>query len=152
MKRQDTNSAGTEENKTLRARVARLEDALPDPNKLEILARWVDMQYPADTNPEVQNDLREWAKKDSSRTGGEMNGIAKCPVCGKAPVKMVFGAGWAQDGYKCCGHTANTLKQWNQYAAAMELARFTVQMKTYRAYCPEMAFLHAQDRVLEVFK
>jgi len=47
----------------LRARVERLEEALPDPDKLEILARWFDMQYPADTNPEVQTDLREWAKK-----------------------------------------------------------------------------------------
>ena len=36
-------------------------------------------------------------------------------------------------------------------AAAMELAKLTVQMKTCRAYCPERAFLFAQDRVLEVF-
>ena len=47
----------------LRARVAWLEDALPDPDKLEILARWFDMKYPSDANPEVQTDLREWAKK-----------------------------------------------------------------------------------------
>lgn len=46
-----------------------------------------------------------------------MNNIEKCPVCGKPPVKMVFGAGWAQDGYKCCGHATDTLPQWNQYAA-----------------------------------
>lgn len=51
------------ENDALRARVARLEEALPDPDKLEILAKWFDMQYPSDTNPEVQTDLREWAKK-----------------------------------------------------------------------------------------
>ena len=50
-------------NTALRTRVARLEDALPDPDKLEILARWFDMMYPSDTNPEVQTDLREWAKK-----------------------------------------------------------------------------------------
>lgn len=48
---------------SLRARVARLEEALPDPYKLEILARWFDMKYPSDANPEVQTDLREWAKK-----------------------------------------------------------------------------------------
>ena len=48
---------------TLLARVARLEEALPDPDKLEILARWFDMKYPSDANPEVQTDLREWAKK-----------------------------------------------------------------------------------------
>ena len=47
----------------LRARVARLEEALPDPDKLEILAKWFDMKYPSDANPEVQTDLREWAKK-----------------------------------------------------------------------------------------
>ena len=48
---------------SLHARVARLEEALPDPDKLEILARWFDMRYQADVNPEVQTDLREWAKK-----------------------------------------------------------------------------------------
>jgi hypothetical protein len=48
---------------------------------------------------------------------------SKCPVCGKMPLKMVFGAGWAQDGYRCCGHTTDTILQWNQYAAAMELAK-----------------------------
>ena len=52
-----------EENKTLLARVARLEEALPDPSKLEMLARWFDIRYPADAHPEVQTDLREWAKK-----------------------------------------------------------------------------------------
>lgn len=52
-----------EENKSLRASVARMEEALPDPDKLEILARWFDMKYPSDANPEVQTDLREWAKK-----------------------------------------------------------------------------------------
>lgn len=40
-----------------------LVEALPDPDKLEILARWFDMKYPSDANPEVQTDLREWAKK-----------------------------------------------------------------------------------------
>ena len=51
------------ERDALRARVAELEKALPDPDKLEILARWFDMKYPSDDNPEVQTDLREWAKK-----------------------------------------------------------------------------------------
>ena len=48
---------------TAEARCKRLEEALPDPDKLEILARWFDMKYPSDANPEVQTDLREWAKK-----------------------------------------------------------------------------------------
>ena len=51
------------ENATLRARVARLEEALPDPRRLEILAAWFDLNFKDDRNPEVQNDLREWAKK-----------------------------------------------------------------------------------------
>ena len=50
-------------NSALRARVARLEEALPDPSKLEMLARWFAIRYPADAHPEVQTDLREWAKK-----------------------------------------------------------------------------------------
>lgn len=34
---------------------------LPDPNALEILADWLDLQYPNDRNPEIQCDLRLWA-------------------------------------------------------------------------------------------
>lgn len=34
---------------------------LPDPNKLETLADWLDLQYPNDKNTEVQCDLRLWA-------------------------------------------------------------------------------------------
>ena len=54
---------GAEEIETLRSRVARLEEALPDPDKLEMLARWFDIRHPADASPEVQIDLRKWAKK-----------------------------------------------------------------------------------------
>ena len=79
-----------------------------------------------------------------------MSKITKCPVCGKAPVKMVFGAGWAQDGYKCCGHTANTLKQWNQYAAAMELAMKVHLFHNKDGYLNEIN--DAEQRVVEVFK
>lgn len=80
-----------------------------------------------------------------------MSEIMNCPVCGKAPVKMVFGAGWAQDGYKCCGHTANTLKQWNQYAAAMELAIATAAYFTLATEAGYSRLQKAGDRVLEVF-
>ena len=44
------------ENAAIRARVARLEEALPDPNKLELLARWIDLNFEDGPNPEVLND------------------------------------------------------------------------------------------------
>lgn len=50
-------------------RVDALEDelevsraALPDPGKLWTLADWIDTKYPNDANPEVQTDLRLWAR------------------------------------------------------------------------------------------
>ena len=46
----------------LRAKVARYEEALPDPEKLDMLAEWFDARYPNDPYPEVQIDLRMWAK------------------------------------------------------------------------------------------
>lgn len=52
-----------EEIERLRARVVRLEEALPNPCKLEVLARWIDWNFENDPDPEVQTDLREWAKK-----------------------------------------------------------------------------------------
>lgn len=79
-----------------------------------------------------------------------MNEIAKCPRCGELPRKRMYPASGI--GFYCCGNESYGTTYWNQYAAAMELAKLTVQMKACRAYCPEMAFLHAQDRVLEVFK
>ena len=33
-----------------------------DPSKLWALAEWFDATYPNDPNPEVQNDLRHWAR------------------------------------------------------------------------------------------
>lgn len=32
-----------------------------DSKKLLLLADWIDLKYPSDNNPEVQNDLRAWA-------------------------------------------------------------------------------------------
>ena len=58
-----------------------------------------------------------------------MEEIANCPLCGKRPTKMVFGAGWAQDGYKCCGHTTDTMLQWNKCAAAMDAERRLVELR-----------------------
>lgn len=42
-------------------REAQLWGALPDPDKLDVLATWIDVMYPDDSNPEVQRDLRRWA-------------------------------------------------------------------------------------------
>ena len=80
-----------------------------------------------------------------------MSEIAKCPFCGEEPDQVDHGWNSTCDFYECCGVLAEE-EQWNKIAAAMELAKLTVQMKTCRAYCPERAFLYAQDRVLEVFK
>ena len=46
-----------------RKRADRLEEALPNPCKLEALARWIDWNFENDPDPEVQTDLRQWAKK-----------------------------------------------------------------------------------------
>ena len=35
---------------------------LPDPAKLWALAEWLDAKYPNDPKPEVQDDLRTWAR------------------------------------------------------------------------------------------
>ncbi len=50
------------ERDALAARLAASEAALPDPGKLWSLATWLDSVYPYDSNPEVQTDLRTWAK------------------------------------------------------------------------------------------
>jgi hypothetical protein len=83
-----------------------------------------------------------------------MEEIVNCPLCGKRPTKMVFGAGWAQDGYKCCGHTTDTLRLWNQYAAAMDLARAEVKLMDVSDKSSWYADVRdaAYHRVLEVLK
>lgn len=45
-----------------RSRADRATAALPDPGKLWALADWIDAKYPDDSNPEVQRDLRSWAR------------------------------------------------------------------------------------------
>jgi hypothetical protein len=39
-----------------------LEEKLPSPEKLELLAYWLDSKHPNDYNPEVKADLRKWAQ------------------------------------------------------------------------------------------
>ena len=55
------NALGNERD-ALAARLAASDAALPDPGKLWSLATWLDSVYPYDSNPEVQTDLRTWAK------------------------------------------------------------------------------------------
>lgn len=42
--------------------VAKLQRLLPDPDKLELLADWLDVKYPDDNDSQVQLDLRRWAR------------------------------------------------------------------------------------------
>lgn len=85
-----------------------------------------------------------------------MSEIAKCPMCGKNATEMLFGAGWAQTGFSCCGFSAHTIKKWNQYAAAMELAKKLKELSqcdinTQYAHI-EKQVEAAERRVLEVFR
>lgn len=73
--------------------------------------------------------------------------IAKCPLCGKG--EMTSDGADIRMCSKCWFRC--DVSDLPRVSTAMELAKLAVQMKTCRAYCPEMAFLHAQDRVLEVF-
>ena len=43
-------------------RITALEAALPEADKLDILADLVDHWYPDDPEPEMQNDIRQWAR------------------------------------------------------------------------------------------
>lgn len=46
----------------MEARADEAERLLPPPDKLEMLADWIDVKYPDDDDPEVQLDLRRWAR------------------------------------------------------------------------------------------
>lgn len=54
-----------EEEGVVSKQITQLEEALPDPDKLELLAFWFDRHDAATGNSgtEVQDDLREWARK-----------------------------------------------------------------------------------------
>ena len=88
-----------------------------------------------------------------------MNEIEKCPLCGKVPgwhdfdiEARIFGG---ERSYFCCGMKASTAVLWNQYAAAMELARLEVEFENCEPedeYKYQDIIAWARDRVLEVFK
>lgn len=44
-------------------KLAAFRDALPDPDKLDLLAKMFDVALPNDPNPEIQTTLRTWAAK-----------------------------------------------------------------------------------------
>ena len=88
-----------------------------------------------------------------------MSEIEKCPLCGKVPgwhdfdiEARIFGG---ERSYFCCGVKTYTEKLWNQYAAAMELARLEVKFENCEPedeYKYQDIIAWARDRVLEVFK
>lgn len=91
-----------------------------------------------------------------------MSEIAKCPLCGKDPEV------WCRDEeirirIVCCKHATYSTPGWNQYSAAMELAKaevaasnaaFNVQLERLKAAieASEDMLFQARMRVLEVFK
>lgn len=66
--------------RAMEAENARLREALPDPDKLEIIAQWFDrvdaafVEYGIPTAPEIQTDVRAWAAKIRSLLEGRSNG------------------------------------------------------------------------------
>ena len=82
-----------------------------------------------------------------------MNEIAKCPRCGETPKRIQYKAGGF--GHSCCGAEFFCTTYWNQYAAAMELARELTALSKcdlnneHREI--EKRVEKAERRVLEVF-
>ena len=83
-----------------------------------------------------------------------MSGIAKCPVCGNNPVV------WCRDDEEririmCCRFVVYTTLGWNQYAAAMDLARKLKELSQCdinpQPFHIEKQVEAAERRVLEVF-
>ena len=83
-----------------------------------------------------------------------MNEIAKCPLCGEEPMELVAVFGRSLVAIACCGAEFRTREHWDQYAAAMELARSTV---SYNHCAPHDESKHidgiqsATVRVIKVF-
>ena len=55
--------------------LAAFRDALPDPDKLDLLAKMFDVALPNDPNPEIQNALRAWAAKIRALAATEPVGL-----------------------------------------------------------------------------
>ena len=92
--------------------------------------------------------------------GRGMSDIAKCPICGEEP--EVWCRVEEVRSIVCCKHAAYSTIGWNQYAAAMELAKAIVKHESELANendqsgdYAEIAARHVADMercVLEVFK
>lgn len=94
------------------------------------------------------NDHADEAAKDR-------NEIAKCPVCGDAPV--IWGDDYGDIHIQCCDMHTTYGRRWNQYAA-MELARVGIEYENSDdSYGDEVLdemwkdVESASRRVLEVF-
>ena len=89
----------------------------------------------------------------------------KCPCCGgehDVLIDLFDKHGKYPKGYSCCGAEFRELEHWNQYAAAMELAKAVV--KVNKIYHMPLIRIEgklndaakaedaAKERVLEVFK
>ena len=59
----------------LQAQLAAFRDALPDPDKLDLLAKMFDVALPNDPNPEIQTTLRTWAAKIRALAATEPVGL-----------------------------------------------------------------------------
>ena len=87
-----------------------------------------------------------------------MNEILKCPCCGEAP-RIKYGGilGKEPVAYSHCGAEFTSPERWNQYASAMGLAKWTINIHSTSSVdmpIPDIIdkFIAAEDRVLEAFK
>ena len=81
-----------------------------------------------------------------------MNEIAKCPRCGETPKRIQYKAGGF--GHSCCGAEFFCSTYWNQYAAAMELARAEFELdRCNPEYEHQWQFYieEARKRVIKIF-
>ena len=89
-----------------------------------------------------------------------MSEIAKCPLCGNSPVifPTFDPAEYCPEATECCGAAFTTVRAWNQYAAAMELAKKHKILGDYKGFNSKVIMALAYDiavaehHVLEVFK
>ena len=83
-----------------------------------------------------------------------MSEIAKCPLCGDEP-NILFDLFDKREeypkGYSCCEVECRTLTTWNQYAAAMDLAKATADTDGRTDIPLALILAPYVGRVLEVF-
>ena len=80
--------------------------------------------------------------------------VANCPLCKNPQVEMLNEHSTPVGAY-CCGVRCDSAEKWNQYAAAMELAKTIVESENCKAedeYKYQEFVEWARQYVLEVFK